>query len=115
MKSHPLRVEVGGSPSSGLGKTEAPRPRLPLGFSILAGKGRGNAQRSVLGTRVISIATTPPRPPPPVISGKMGVARSTGGTLLPPPYILSPGEATGHEAERGSACALSPPPPRGRW
>lgn len=62
--SHRFRVWGGGSSSSGLRKTEGLRPRLPLGFSILAGKGRGNALRSVPGTRVVSIATSPPRPPP---------------------------------------------------
>lgn len=40
MKSHPLRVEVRGSPSSGLVKTEGPRPRLPQGSQSWLGRGR---------------------------------------------------------------------------
>lgn len=97
-----------------LRKMEGPRPRQSLGFSISAGKGRGHAPGSFLGTRVVSIATSPPCPLPPVISGKNGCGPKHPTNPFAPSSHSPAWEATGHEAERVSDCALSPPPPECR-
>lgn len=83
-----------------------PGPIYPR-FTVSVRKGRGNAPRSIPAAPVVSLTTSPlsPRPSP---LNKMGVARSTGGNLLPPPHNLPPGKATGREAKRGPAFELPP-------